>query len=128
MDFVQLEAAADINFRRQLAVSFQIQSQLGRYFMQAIPASARFALAVAFVLSLGLSAAAKTEVATMGGVITTIATGEAVDVTNRLLTVAVPEGNTMVIKLGPPGLNQIHVGDSVVLLVTRSVAVKVTPV
>ena len=48
--------------------------------------------------------------------------------TNRLLTVAVPEGNTMVIKLGPPGLNQIHVGDSVVLLVTRSVAVKVTPV
>jgi hypothetical protein len=130
MDFVQLEAAADINFRRQLAVSFQIQSQLGRYFMQAIPASARFALAVAFVLSLGLSAAAKaeTEVATMGGVITTIATVEAVDVTNRLLTVAVPEGNTMVIKLGPPGLNQIHVGDSVVLLVTRSVAVKVTPV
>ena len=36
----------------------------------------------------------------MGGVITTIATVEAVDVTNRLLTVAVPEGNTMVIKLG----------------------------
>ncbi|MGC1710406.1 MAG: hypothetical protein WA717_02240 [Methyloceanibacter sp.] len=68
--------------------------------MQAIPASARFALAVAFVLSLGLSAAAKTEVATMGGVITTIATVEAVDVTNRLLTVAVPEGNMMVIKLG----------------------------
>ena len=70
--------------------------------MLAIPASARFALAVAFVLSLGLSAAAKaeTEVATMGGVITTIATVEAVDVTNRLLTVAVPEGNTMVIKLG----------------------------
>ena len=96
--------------------------------MQAIPASARFALAVAFVLSLGLSAAAKTEVPTMGGVITTIANVEAVDVTNRLLTVAVPEGNTMVIKLGPPGLNQIHVGDSVVLLVTRSVAVKVTPV
>jgi hypothetical protein len=95
--------------------------------MQAIPASTRFALAV---LSLGLSAAAKaeTEVASMGGVITTIATVEAVDVTNRLLTVAVPEGNMMVIKLGPPGLNQIHVGDSVVLLVTRSVAVKVTPV
>ena len=117
-------------FRRQLAVSFQIQSQLGRYFIQAIPASARFALAVAFVLSLGLSAAAKaeTEVATMGGVITTIATVEAVDMTNRLLTVAVPEGNTMVIELGPPGLNQIHVGDSVVLLVSRSVAVKVTPV
>ncbi len=36
----------------------------------------------------------------MGGVITTIATVEAVDVTNRLLTVAVPEGNMMVIKLG----------------------------
>lgn len=67
--------------------------------MQAIPASTRFALAV---LSLGLSAAAKAEaeVASMGGVITTIATVEAVDVTNRLLTVAVPEGNMMVIKLG----------------------------
>ena len=99
MDLVQLEAAADINFRRQLAVSFKSKVSLGRYFMQAIPASTRFALAV---LSIGLSAAAKaeTEVASMGGVITTIATFEAVDVTNRLLTVAVPEGNMMVIKLG----------------------------
>ena len=36
----------------------------------------------------------------MGGVITTVATVEAIDVTNRLLTVAGPEGNMMVIKLG----------------------------
>ena len=73
--------------------------------MHVLFASARFmlALAVAVGLSLGLGAVAKaeTEVAAMGGVITAIATVQAIDVTNRLLTVVMPEGNVMVIKVGP---------------------------
>ncbi len=58
---------------------------------------------VALVLSFILIDAAKaeTEVAAMGGVITENVMVTAVDVPNRLLTVAEPNGNVLTIKLGP---------------------------
>jgi len=60
----------------------------------------------------------------MGGVITTIAKVEAVDVTNRLLTVAVPEGNTMVTKLGPhvQNIETIKIRDRVTVSYSEEVA------
>ena len=96
--------------------------------MQVLFASARgmLALAVALSLCFGLSAAAKaeTEVAATGGVITAIATVEAVDVTNRLLTVATPEGNAMVIKIGPDvqNIENIKVKDKVTITYSEELA------
>ena len=96
--------------------------------MQVLFASARFilALAVAVGLSLGLGAAAKaeTEVAAMGGVITAIATVQAIDVTNRLLTVVMPEGNVMVIKVGPDvqHIEKIKVEDKITITCSEEVA------
>ena len=54
----------------------------------------------------------------------------AINYNKRLVTFAGTDGRTRTIFVDPsvPGLNQIQVGDSVVLLVTRAVAVKVTPV
>ena len=73
--------------------------------MKVLFTSARGMLAVALALSLSIilggAAKAETEVAAMGGVVTALVTVQAIDVTNRLLTVATPQGNTMVVKLGP---------------------------
>ena len=54
----------------------------------------------------------------------------AINYNKRLIAFFNGNGQKRIIAINPsvPGLNQIHVGDSVVLLVTRSVAVKVTPV
>ena len=54
----------------------------------------------------------------------------AINYNKRLVTFAGTDGRTRTIFVDPSvaGLNQIQVGDSVVLLVTRAVAVKVTPV
>jgi hypothetical protein len=96
--------------------------------MQVLFASARFmlALAVAVGLSLELGAAAKaeTEVAAMGGVITAIATVQAIDVTNRLLTVVMPEGNVMVIKVGPDvqRIEKVKVEDKITVTYSEEVA------
>lgn len=61
--------------------------------MKVLLTSARGMLATALALSLsvilgGVAAKAETEVAAMGGVITAVVTVQAIDVTNRLLTVA----------------------------------------
>lgn len=99
--------------------------------MKVLFASARGMLAVALALSLSLSstlgsgtAKAETEVAAMGGVITAVVTVQAIDVTNRLLTVAMPEGNTMVIKLGPDvqHIEKIKVEDKVTIAYSEEVA------
>ena len=96
--------------------------------MQVLFASARSvrALAVALSLSFGLAGAAKaeTEVAAMGGVITAIATVEAVDVTNRLLTVVVPEGKVMVIKIGPDvqHIEKIKIKEKITITYSEEVA------
>ena len=54
----------------------------------------------------------------------------AINYNKQLIAFFNGNGQKRIIAINPsvPGLNQIHVGDSVVLLVTRSVAVKVTPV
>ena len=97
--------------------------------MQVFVAASRaaLALAVAFTLSTILSngtARAETEVMATGGVVTAIATVEAIDVTNRLLTVAVPQGNSMVIKLGPDvqNIEMIKVKDRVTITYSEEVA------
>jgi hypothetical protein len=96
--------------------------------MQVLFASARsvLALAVALSLSFGLAGAAKaeTEVAAMGGVITAIATVEVVDVTNRLLTVVVPEGKVLVIKIGPEvqNIEKIKIKEKITVTYSEEVA------
>lgn len=96
--------------------------------MKVLFASARGMLAAALALSLtvffGGAAKAEVEIAASGGVITAIATVEAIDVTNRLLTVAVPEGNTMVIKLGPDvqNIETIKVKEKVTVTYSQEVA------
>ncbi len=54
----------------------------------------------------------------------------AINYRKRLITFAGANGQKRTIAIDPsvPGLNQIQVGDSVVLLVTRAVAVNVQPV
>ena len=56
--------------------------------------------------------------------------GRSINYNKRLIAFFNGNGQKRIIAINPsvPGLNQIHVGDSVVLLVTRSVAVKVMPV
>ena len=97
--------------------------------MKVLFASARGLLALAVALSLspvlgGGSAKAETEVAAMGGVVTAVVTVQAIDVTNRLLTVAMPQGNTMVIKLGPDvqHIEKIKVQDKVTIAYSEEVA------
>jgi hypothetical protein len=96
--------------------------------MKVLFASARGMLAAALALSLtvffGGAAKDEVEIAASGGVITAIATVEAIDVTNRLLTVAVPEGNTMVIKLGPDvqNIETIKVKEKVTVTYSQEVA------
>jgi hypothetical protein len=97
--------------------------------MKVLFASARGMLALAVALSLspvlgGGSAKAETEVAAMGGVVTAVVTVQAIDVTNRLLTVAMPQGNTMVIKLGPDvqHIEKIKVQDKVTIAYSEEVA------
>jgi len=96
--------------------------------MKMLFASARGMLALALALSLSFTvggvAKAETEVAAMGGVITAVVTVEAIDVTNRLLTVVVPEGNTMVIKLGPDvqNIEAIKVRDKITITYSEEVA------
>jgi hypothetical protein len=92
-------------------------------------ALARGMLATALALSLsiflgGVAAKAETEVAAMGGVVTAVVTVQAIDVTNRLLTVAMPQGNTMVIKLGPDvqHIEKIKVEDKVTIAYSEEVA------
>ena len=60
----------------------------------------------------------------MGGVITAIVTVEAIDVPNRLLTVVSPEGNVLVIKLGPDvqHIEKIKVRERVTISYTEEVA------
>jgi hypothetical protein len=69
--------------------------------MQVIVVAVRGILALAFSFILIDATKAATEVATMGGVITENVMVTAVDVPNRLLTVAEPNGNVLTIKLGP---------------------------
>jgi hypothetical protein len=69
--------------------------------MQVIVVAVRGILALAFSFILIDATKAETEVATMGGVVTENVMVTAVDVPNRLLTVAEPNGNVLTIKLGP---------------------------
>jgi hypothetical protein len=97
--------------------------------MQVFVAASRGALVLALALTLSTilsngTAKAETEVMATGGVVTAIATVEAIDVTNRLLTVAVPQGNSMVIKLGPDvqNIETIKVKDRVTITYSEEVA------
>jgi len=69
--------------------------------MQVLVIAVRGIVALALSFILIDAAKAETEVAAMGGVITENVMVTAVDVPNRLLTVAEPNGNVLTIKLGP---------------------------
>ena len=94
--------------------------------MKVIVAAARGVLAIAltFIVIDAAKADPATEVAAMGGVITAIVTVEAIDVPNRLLTVVGPDGNALVIKLGPDvqNIEKIKVKEKVTINYTEEVA------
>lgn len=94
--------------------------------MKIIVAAAKGLLAIAltFIAIDAAKAGPATEVAAMGGVITAIVTVEAIDVPNRLLTVVSPEGNVLVIKLGPDvqHIEKIKVREKVTISYTEEVA------
>jgi hypothetical protein len=94
--------------------------------MKVIVAAARGVLAIAltFIVIDAAKADPATEVAAMGRVITAIVTGEAIDVPNRLLTVVGPDGNALVIKLGPDvqHIEKIKVKEKVTINYTEEVA------
>jgi hypothetical protein len=74
---------------------------LGGKLMQVLVVALRGLLTLALSFILIDAAKAETEIAAVGGVITANVTVTAIDVPNRLLTVSAPNGNVMVIKLGP---------------------------
>jgi hypothetical protein len=86
--------------------------------------------AVNFVLAVVISSAfigpakAETEVAATGGVITAVVTVTAIDEPNRLLTVSDPNGNVLVIKLGPDlqHIEKIKVREKVTISYSEEIA------
>jgi hypothetical protein len=94
--------------------------------MKVLVAAARgvLAIALAFIVIDAAKADPATEVAAMDGVITAIVTVEAIDVPNRLLTVVGPDGNALVIKLGPDvqNIEKIKVKEKVTINYTEEVA------
>ncbi|HAH64425.1 MAG TPA: hypothetical protein DCL72_02870 [Rhizobiales bacterium] len=94
--------------------------------MKGIVAAARGILAIAltFIVIDAAKADPATEVAAMGGVITAIVTVEAIDAPNRLLTVVGPDGNALVIKLGPDvqHIEKIKVKEKVTINYTEEAA------
>jgi hypothetical protein len=92
--------------------------------MQVLVVAVRGILAFALSFILFDAAKAETEVAAMGGVITANVTVTAIDVPNRLLTVTDPNGNLMMIKLGPDlqHIEKIKVREQVTISYSEEVA------
>ena len=92
--------------------------------MQVLVAAARGVLAILISLIFISAAKAETEVAAMGGVITAVVTVTAIDVPNRLLTVTDPNGNVLVIKLGPDlqHIEKIKVREKVTISYSEEIA------
>src|SRR5690349_3453311 len=98
---------------------------LGGKLMEVAVASVRAVLV--FALSLILINAAKAQqpvqIESDAGVISMIATVEAVDVTNQLLTVSGPNNNWVMVKVTPEDVRRIKVRDKIPIRYSDEVAV-----
>jgi hypothetical protein len=93
--------------------------------MEVAVASVRTVLV--FALSLILSNPAKAQqpvqIESDAGVISTIVTVEAVDVTNQLLTVSGPNNNWVAVKVTPEDITRVKVKDKITIRYSDEVAV-----
>jgi len=93
--------------------------------MQVLVASVRVAFALAFSLFLIDAAKAQqpVEIETDAGVVTMVATVEAIDVTNQLVTVVGPHSNWVVVKVGPDHIKVIKLKEKITISYADEVAV-----
>ena len=92
--------------------------------MQGLVAIARIAFAAAFSLILiDASRAQPVEVESDAGVVTMVATVEAIDVTRQLVTVVGPNNNWVVVKIGPEHINLIKLKEKITISYADEVAV-----
>ena len=93
--------------------------------MQGSVAIARIAFAAAFSLILIDASPAQqpVEVESDAGVVTMVATVEAIDVTRQLVTVVGPNNNWVVVKIGPEHINLIKLKEKITISYADEVAV-----
>jgi hypothetical protein len=91
--------------------------------MQGIVALIRVVFVVALSLTFIDAAAAQQEIATDAGVITEVATVEAIDVTNQLVTVVGPDNNWVVVKVTPEHIKLIKLKEKITISYSNEVAV-----
>jgi hypothetical protein len=93
--------------------------------MQGLVAIARIAFAAAFSLILIDASPAQqpVEVESDAGVVTMVATVEAIDVTRQLVTVVGPNNNWVVVKIGPEHINLIKLKEKITISYADEVAV-----
>src|SRR3990170_7058586 len=99
-------------------------SVLGGKFMQVLVAAARGAFALALsLIFIDDTKANPVEIETDAGVISMVATVQAVDVTNQLVTVVGPNNNWVVVKVGPEHIKLIKVKEKITISYANEVAV-----
>jgi hypothetical protein len=91
--------------------------------MPGIIALLRVVFAVAFSLAFIDAAAAQQEIESDAGVITEVATVEAIDVTNQLITVVGPNNNWVVVKVTPEHIKLIKLKEKITISYSNEVAV-----
>ena len=93
--------------------------------MQVLVASARvvFAFAFSFIFIHAAKAQQPVEIETDAGVVSMVATVEAVDVTNQIVTVVGPNNNWVEVKVGPDKIKLIKVKEKITISYQDEVAV-----
>ena len=93
--------------------------------MQVLVASLRvaFALALSLIFIDAAKAQQPVEVETDAGVVTMVATVEAIDATNQLVTVVGPNNNWVVVKVGPEHIKVIKLKEKITISYANEVAV-----
>ncbi len=93
--------------------------------MQVLVASARviFALAISFIFIGAAKAQQPVELETDAGVISMVATVQAVDVTNQIVTVVGPNDNWVEVRVGPDKIKLIKVKEKITISYQDEVAV-----
>src|SRR5262249_45566468 len=82
-----------------------------------------FVLALCFILVSAAKAQQPVQIESDAGVVSFIATVQAVDVTNQLLTVSGPNNNWVVVKVTPEDISRIKVRDRITIRYSDEVAV-----
>ena len=93
--------------------------------MQVLVASARlaFAIVLSFLVANIASAQQPVEIETDAGVVTTVATVEAIDATRQVVTLVGPHNNWVVVKVGPEHLKLIKLKEKITISYADEVAV-----